>query len=242
MDQRARRILPVIGVVVALLLLGWVSSSVNLSPDSTPIPRFEPWSEDASASPSDQESSPDELGLTTGEPAQAKTLPSWIGTVVVILAITGVVAVVGLVALLFGRHLARKRPTKWDTIDHNPASRVSTEELRDALRAGLSELEAGDDPRAAVIACWLRLERAAADADVERLASETPADLVRRLLTRHRVNDAALTRLADAYRHARYAPHDVTAGVRDEARAALAEIDAQLATEAREDRETGARS
>ncbi|MGV9539633.1 DUF4129 domain-containing protein, partial [Streptosporangium sandarakinum] len=77
-------------------------------------------------------------------------------------------------------------------------------------------------------ACWLRLEHAAAGAGTPRLASDTPAELVARLLAGHRVGEPALNRLAAAYRLARYAPHEVTGPLRAEARAALAEVDAEL--------------
>ncbi|GGQ32592.1 DUF4129 domain-containing protein [Streptosporangium pseudovulgare] len=103
-------------------------------------------------------------------------------------------------------------------------------EIRAALRAGLADLDAGGDPRRAVIACWLRLEHAAAGAGTPRMAADTPAELVARLLAGHRVGEPALNRLAAAYRRARYAPHEVTGSLRAEARAALAEVDAELAS------------
>ncbi|WP_433541654.1 DUF4129 domain-containing protein [Streptosporangium sandarakinum] len=109
-----------------------------------------------------------------------------------------------------------------------PAAGADDGEIRAALRAGLADLDAGGDPRRAVIACWLRLEHAAAGAGTPRLASDTPAELVARLLAGHRVGEPALNRLAAAYRLARYAPHEVTGSLRAEARAALAEVDAEL--------------
>ncbi|MFG1754758.1 DUF4129 domain-containing protein [Streptosporangium sandarakinum] len=111
-----------------------------------------------------------------------------------------------------------------------PAAGATDGEIRAALRAGLADLDAGGDPRRAVIACWLRLEHAAAGAGTSRLAADTPAELVARLLAGHRVGEPALNRLAAAYRRARYAPHEVTGSLRAEARAALAEVDAELAS------------
>nr|BFE79756.1 hypothetical protein GCM10020093_023570 [Planobispora longispora] len=81
--------------------------------------------------------------------------------------------------------------------------------VREALRAGLADLDSAGDPRRAVIACWLRLEHAAARAGTPRALADTPADLVARLLAAHRVGEAALERLAAAYRRARYSPHEV---------------------------------
>ncbi|MEU6743944.1 DUF4129 domain-containing protein [Streptosporangium sandarakinum] len=111
-----------------------------------------------------------------------------------------------------------------------PEAGATGGEIRAALRAGLADLDAGGDPRRAVIACWLRLEHAAAGAGTPRLAADTPTELVARLLAGHRVGEPALNRLAAAYRRARYAPHEVTGSLRAEARAALAEVDAELAS------------
>ncbi|GAA3447045.1 DUF4129 domain-containing protein [Planomonospora venezuelensis] len=103
-------------------------------------------------------------------------------------------------------------------------------EVREALRAGLAGLDAGDDPRRAVIACWLRLEHTAAGAGTPRAAADTSSDLVARLLAAHRVGPGALDRLASAYRRARYSPREVDGFLREEARRALAEVDAELAS------------
>jgi Domain of unknown function (DUF4129) len=120
--------------------------------------------------------------------------------------------------------------------DQPPAPRPAREEpvvaaageVRAALRAALADLDAGDDPRRAVIACWLRLEHAAAGSGTPRMAADTTADLVARLLAVHQVGESALGRLATAYRQARYAPHEVDGSLRDTARRALAEVDAEL--------------
>lgn len=108
------------------------------------------------------------------------------------------------------------------------------EEVRAAVVAGIDDL---DDPtidaRRAVIACWLRLERAAAEAGTPRAPSDTPGDLVSRMLTEQRISAELLARLADVYRWARYAPHDVDERMRVEARRALEQLAAELAAPAR---------
>jgi hypothetical protein len=114
-----------------------------------------------------------------------------------------------------------------------PDTAAEAAEMRDALRAGLADIDAGGDARRAVIACWLRLERVAAAAGTARLAADTPADLVRRLLSRHLVSRAALEQLAEAYRMARYAPAEVGAELVGVARRALRDVDAALAEQAR---------
>src|SRR5262249_50549582 len=101
------------------------------------------------------------------------------------------------------------------------------EEVMAALTQGLAELDEGD-PRQAVIACWVRLERAAEDAGVPRKSGDTSTDLVIRLLSGRSVNSAVLNDFAAVYRHARYSPHPVDDAMRDQAREALRLLRDQL--------------
>ncbi|MFI6818133.1 DUF4129 domain-containing protein [Nonomuraea sp. NPDC050328] len=148
---------------------------------------------------------------------------------------SGLLALFGLLLLVLAGFalralLSRLRRPSWGPVaGRGPAVRDEAgEQARAAVRAGLAELDAEGDPRRAVIACWLRLERAAAEAGVPRLATDTPGDLVTRLLaglpSSAGVDGAALERLYDAYRQARYAPHEVPEALRTTARAALAQV------------------
>ncbi|HEX2418052.1 MAG TPA: DUF4129 domain-containing protein [Micromonosporaceae bacterium] len=128
--------------------------------------------------------------------------------------------------------MVRERVTVRRT-DSTAESRLEpdAEPVRQAVAAGLEELDLdGVDPRSAVIACWLRLERAAAIAGTPRQPSDTPGDLVARMLVEHEVSQHVLDRLADVYRQARYAPGEVGQAMRDEARDALRRLDVELAT------------
>jgi hypothetical protein len=103
-------------------------------------------------------------------------------------------------------------------------------EVAAAVDAGLTDLDDADlDPRRAVIACWVRLERAAAAAGTPRQAGDAPTDLVTRLLSGHAVSPDLLAGLADLYRRARYARHAVDADMRATARTALGRLQAELA-------------
>ena len=79
-----------------------------------------------------------------------------------------------------------------------------------------------------MIACWVRLEQAAAAAGTPRQPGDTPTELVTRLLAGHDVSAAVLYALAEVYRLARYATHTVDATMRDQARAALHQLRAEL--------------
>jgi hypothetical protein len=101
------------------------------------------------------------------------------------------------------------------------------EALAEAVDDGLRDVEHGQ-PRDAVVACWVRLEDAAARAGTARRPAETAAELTARVLAAHRVAPDTLRRLADLYREARFSRHAMDERARDEARAALESIRREL--------------
>jgi hypothetical protein len=105
---------------------------------------------------------------------------------------------------------------------------VDSARLAAAVEAGLRELEDGG-PGEGVVACWVQLERAAADAGTHRAQPDTSSELAVRLIDRHDVSPAPLLRLASLYREARYSRHVLPESARTEARAALEQVAAELA-------------
>jgi hypothetical protein len=159
-------------------------------------------------------------------------LPGWLTTVLSAICIVFVAAVVGAVLYLTLRGRLGNRRPRVEVPVEPPAAPNRRDEVLAAVDAGLSGLDDGDaDPRRAVIACWLRLEEAAAAAGTPRRPGDAPADLVLRLLAAHQVSAAVLLPLAEVYRLARYATHTVDAGMRDSARAALRQLRAELSAE-----------
>ena len=79
-----------------------------------------------------------------------------------------------------------------------------------------------------MIACWDRLEQAAAAPGTPRHAGDTPTDLVGRLLAEQNVDARVLAALAEVYREARYATHMVDDRMRAQARSALERLRADL--------------
>lgn len=161
-------------------------------------------------------------------------LPGWVGTAALILV--GVVAliVLGLVLWALLRNtLGRRGPRKGRRDPARPEPRTA-EDLVAALDAGLQELSDTDrDPRRAVIACWVRLEQAAAAAGTPRHAGDSPTDLVARLLAEQRLDARVLTPFAGVYRQARYATHTVDDQMRLQARTALQRLRSDLGAGAR---------
>ena len=141
-----------------------------------------------------------------------------------------VLLVIAFVVLMFpqltGRPSRRRRNAARDPDPGEPAER-STRRLTDAVEQGLRDVGQGTASDA-IIACWLRLERAAAGAGTVRRAADTAEELTTRVLARHRVTPATLRRLADLYREARYSGHALGEAERDQARQALEQVRGEL--------------
>jgi hypothetical protein len=174
---------------------------------------------------------PVETVVGTPGPAAEATggLPEWVGTAA--LAVLGVAAaaVIGLVVWAILRDQTRRRRRgRLRGLPERTEVRTA-EDLVAALDAGLEELSDTDrDPRRAVIACWVRLEQAAAGAGTARHPGDSPTDLVGRLLREQRVNGQVLAALLEVYRQARYATHTVDDQMRAQARSALQRLRADL--------------
>ncbi|SDT70553.1 DUF4129 domain-containing protein [Actinoplanes derwentensis] len=160
------------------------------------------------------------------EPAQG--LPGWVGTAtLIVLGAGALLLVVGLSWALIRDYL-RRRPARAGK--HAPRRPQRTaDDLVAALDAGLEELSDTDrDPRRAVIACWVRLEDAAAAAGTPRHPGDSPTDYVGRLLAEQLVDAGVLAALLAVYREARYATHTVDDQMRQQARSALERLRADL--------------
>jgi hypothetical protein len=164
----------------------------------------------------------------------ADGLPAWVDTAVLVGLAVLLAAIAGLVVWAVVRDQLRRRDRRGRRSRTLEAPPSTADDLVAALDAGLLDLSDTDrDPRRAVIACWLRLEQAAAAAGTPRQPGDTPGDLVGRLLAEQRVDAAVLADLAAVYREARYATHAVDERMRADARHALQRLRADLAAGAR---------
>jgi hypothetical protein len=161
-------------------------------------------------------------------PEAASGLPDWVGTAALILLGVAAAVILALVIWAVVRDQMRRRSRR----DRRPIAQAApntAEDLVAALDAGLEELSDADrDPRRAVIACWVRLEQAAAAAGTRRLPGDSPTDLVGRLLAEQQVDARVLAALLEVYRQARYATHTVDDQMRAQARSALERLRADL--------------
>jgi Domain of unknown function (DUF4129) len=122
--------------------------------------------------------------------------------------------------------LRRRRPR--DEPPPELEDEVEPAALVEAVEEGLRELDQGGAGEG-VVASWVLLERAAADAGTHRAAPDTPSELAGRLIDRHGVSPRPLLRLADLYREARFSRHQLPESARTEARAALERLRSELA-------------
>jgi hypothetical protein len=155
-------------------------------------------------------------------------LPDWAGTAALVALAVVLIVVIVLVIVALIRERLRRRPVRVRRrpVDDTPIA----DDIVAVLDAGLLDLSDTDrDPRRAVIACWLRLEQAAAAAGTPRQPGDTPGDLVGRLLAEQQVDASVLAELAAVYREARYAVHTVDERMRTDARTALQRLRADLA-------------
>lgn len=122
----------------------------------------------------------------------------------------------------------------WSTRLRRPASPlviedVSTaEDLREAVDEGRAALAGVDDARAAIIACYVAMERRLADRGTARGAADTPDELLGRAVAAGTVRGGAARRLTALFYEARFSTHPLGAGQRDAASAALDELAAEL--------------
>lgn len=146
----------------------------------------------------------------------------YILVVVVILAI-GVTFVVG-----YLRDGGRWRSRRTGPLARPDLSEPGTAPaLARAVDEAVLVVEQGE-AREAVIACWLLLGRAAAAAGTPARPAETAGEYAARLAEEHVLSEAALVRLADLYREARFSSHPVDDGLRRAARRALGILQAEL--------------
>jgi Domain of unknown function (DUF4129) len=218
--SRVGRWVPLLAVVA---LLGAAMLAANFADpviDSAPLARHPVLS---SATPADEATPAPAASASAVSPPRAPGLPAWVGWLFGIACAVAVLVILAVLVVmaLRGKFRGRRLPAAVE-VEAPPTVEETERQVRAAVEAGLAELDDTDaDPRAAVIACWVRLEAVAALAGSARSVGDTSTELVARLLATRSVSVAVLDRLAEVYREARFATHPVDEATRDQARAAL---------------------
>jgi hypothetical protein len=103
------------------------------------------------------------------------------------------------------------------------------EDLREALGSGRAALRTVDDARAAIIACYVAMEKSLAERGAAQKVADTPDELLARATRSGLVRGSASARLTALFYEARFSSHPLGRGQRDAARDALEELAAALA-------------
>jgi hypothetical protein len=178
---------------------------------------------------SPQPQSPLSANRKTEQSAAGPAVPGWLAGLIEALCLIFVGAVVLALVWYLLRDKIRLRTEPVPEAGDPDRLAVQAERVVAAVEAGLVDLSDLDrDPRPAVIACWVRLEEAAAAAGTPREVADTSSDLVLRLLRAHRVSRPVLDGFGSVYRQARYSTGPVDQRMRTTAVAALRQLRSEL--------------
>lgn len=142
-------------------------------------------------------------------PSDPLNAPALSGTALLLVAIgAGVlvlVAMAGLVVVALGS--SRRVPLA--RTPHAPASPKEAVSLAKVAAMGLAAMIApGQDPRTAIIACYVAMESGLATArEVAPLISDTPSEVLARAFDRGFLHDASARELVALFEEARFSPH-----------------------------------
>ena len=225
--SRFGRWVPLAAVVAllaaAMLAAAYANPSIDRAPQGPLAYATEP---PLTLGPPPEERTP----IGTLAPNAGAVLPPWVGCALSVLCAALIVFVVGLLVWMLLRNKLTGRADSVALDDTAaPTPTETSRRVRAALDEGLADLdEADSDPRRVVIACWVSLEAAAAEAGTPREVGDTSTELVERLLVTSPVTEGVLAAFAAVYREARFATHTVDAGMREQARAALTQLRDEL--------------
>jgi hypothetical protein len=151
-----------------------------------------------------------------------------VGTVLTVIAVV-VLAVAVAVALI----MARRRTGHLVTPAAVSGEADDGDQLREAVESGEAALRELGDARAAIVACYVAMERELAGAGAPRAAADTPDELLSRAARAGLIHGGAAGRLTALFYAARFSTHPVPPASRDQALQALRELAADLATRPR---------
>jgi Domain of unknown function (DUF4129) len=126
--------------------------------------------------------------------------------------------------------LLRRRLPGHDAVPPAEASVAEGQrgDLRAAVSSGQRALAGLDDARAAIIACYLAMERSLASAGAARTAADTPDEFLARAAEAGLVRGAAAGELTGLFYEARFSAHELSAAQRAAAQSALQQLAADL--------------
>jgi Domain of unknown function (DUF4129) len=136
-----------------------------------------------------------------------------------LLAILGAAGIAFAAFLVAEQRRRRRLPHDWNV----------GEALSDVLEETLDDLRAENDPRRAVIAAYVRMERSLAAHGIPRRRFEAPHEYLTRVLGELSGGRLAAARLTALFERARFSPHEIDAGMKADAIEAIESLQADLA-------------
>ncbi len=138
---------------------------------------------------------------------QQVILPTWLGPLLLTIAVLAVVMVVVLVLARAVRDLGRKRDLERARADHLVDAEALpdlVESVTESLTDTLVRLRTGEHLDDVILECWRRLEDAAAATGMARLPSQTAEEFTVSVLSATPATPGDLRTLADLYRRAMF--------------------------------------
>jgi hypothetical protein len=178
---------------------------------------------------SSRDSADDQAPRDPADPVEPPDV-HWLADLFTFLLLLGALWIAVLALRKLVSRLVREDPEDQPEID--VAATADVHAARETLARDRERHEAalaGADIRNGVVACWVLLEEAAADAGFPRRPSETPTEFVVHVLHALDVDPRPVVELAGLYHEARFSSHRMSTGSRARAEAALAGIHAGLA-------------
>jgi hypothetical protein len=142
---------------------------------------------------------------------------------IIVVTIYGGLALLGLWVLIWDRD---------GIVSSQERNEPQIRQVRQAVTAGLRELQSHADPRLAIIACYARLEHLLEDYGVPAYAYLTPQEYMGTVLQGIALPTDALSGLVQLFEQARYSLHPLDDTARTQATAYLTTIQTHLAAEA----------
>lgn len=218
----SRRAVPIVITVAVMLLAIVASSSGTISLWESP-----PADRDRSLDPSEVVEEAEQDPAPEPEEEQPDPIDNWVVQAIALVVLAGFFMI--LLAVI-----ANWWPSHW-TVRRRRRSGEMDEPLPDvdealvsvdgvAARRALAE----GTPRNAIVACWMQLERDAADAGLARRESETSAEYVERVVEASSVDPGPIRDLSALFREARFSDHALDEGHRQRAVEALGRVEAAL--------------
>lgn len=144
-------------------------------------------------------------------PQDSISTPALSGTALLLVAIGAVVLVLVAMTGLVVVAVSSNRGPVAKAAGHAASTPIEAVSLAKVAEMGLAAMIApGQDPRTAIIACYVAMERGLAQArEVAPLASDTPSEVLARAFDRGFLHDASARELVALFEEARFSPHSM---------------------------------